>query len=235
MMDAVYRCCAAGDIDSKTIAVCVRRVDDKGKLHKETRTFGTMTRDLLALSDWLAAECVTHFAMESTGVFWKPIYNILEGQFEILLVNARHVKSVPGRKTDVKDCEWLAQLLQCGLLRGSFIPPGPQRDLRDLTRLRTQLTWEAAAVSNRIYKILEDANVKLGLVATDVLGVSGRKMIGVLIEGQSDTEKMAEMARGGRKIRIGFLSPRYPRGAQENREVCVNSPLGTGKRSMRRY
>jgi transposase len=194
MMEAIHRCCAGADVHSKTVAVCVRRVDDQGKVHKEIRTFGTMTRDLLLLNDWLTAEGVTHLVMESTGVFWKPIYNILEGQFEILLVNARHVKNVPGRKTDVKDCEWLAQLLQCGLLRGSFIPPLPQRELRDLTRMRTQLTHEMSSVANRVHKVLEDANIKLGLVATDILGVSGRRMIAALIDGETDTAKMADLA-----------------------------------------
>jgi transposase len=194
MMDAIYRCCAGLDVHSKTVAVCVRRVDDQGKVQKEVRTFGTMTRDLLSLNDWLTAQGVTHLAMESTGVFWKPIYNILEAQFQILLVNARHVKNVPGRKTDVKDCEWLAQLLQCGLLRGSFIPPLPQRELRDLTRMRIQLTHEMSAVANRIHKVLEDANIKLGLVATDILGVSGRRMIAALIDGETDTAKMADLA-----------------------------------------
>jgi transposase len=143
--------------------------------------------------------------MESTGVFWKPIYNILEGQFEILLVNARHVRNVPGRKTDVKDCEWLAQLLQCGLLRGSFVPPRPQRELRDLTRLRTQLTRQMASVANRIHKVLEDTNIKVGLVATDILGVSGRRMITALIEGETDTAKMADMARGRLRDKIPLL------------------------------
>jgi transposase len=164
-----------------------------------------MTRDLLSLGDWLAAEGVTHVAMESTGVFWKPIYNILEGQFTLLLVNARHVRNVPGRKTDVKDCEWIAQLLQCGLLRGSFIPPKPQRELRDLTRMRTQLTREMSSVANRIHKVLEDTNVKLGLVATDILGVSGRKIIQALIQGETDTEKMADLARGRMREKIPVL------------------------------
>jgi transposase len=194
MMEAVYRCCAGADVHSKTVKVCVRKVDERNKVHKETRTFGTMTRDLLSLSDWLAAEGVRHLAMESTGVFWKPIYNILEAHFEIVLVNARHVKNMPGRKTDVTDCEWIAQLLQCGLLRASFIPPKPQRELRDLTRMRSQLTHEMSAVANRIHKVLEDANIKLGLVVTDILGVSGRRMIEALIAGETDTEKMADMA-----------------------------------------
>lgn len=205
MIDAIFRCVAGLDVHSKTVAVCLRRADDLRKVTKQVRTFGTMTRDLLALSDWLAAEGVTHIAMESTGVFWKPIYNILEGQFQILLVNARHIKNVPGRKTDVRDCEWIAQLLQCGLLRGSFIPPKPQRELRDLTRMRTQLTHEMSAVANRIHKVLEDTNVKLGLVATDALGVSGRKIIRALIDGETDTAKMADMACGRLRDKIAML------------------------------
>ena len=204
MMEAMHRCVAGFDVHSKTVAVCLQRVVD-GKVFKEIRTFGTMTRDLLALSDWLTAEGVTHVAMESTGVFWKPIYNILEGQFEILLVNARHIKNVPGRKTDVKDCEWIAQLLQCGLLRGSFIPPAPQRELRDLTRTRTQIIREMSSVANRIHKVLEDTNVKLGLVATDIFGVSGHKMITALIDGETDTAKMADMARGRLRDKIPLL------------------------------
>jgi transposase len=205
VMEAIFRCCAGFDVHSKTVAVCVRRMGDQGEIHAEVRTFGTMTRNLLALCDWLLAEGVTHVAMESTGVFWKPIYNILEGQFQILLVNARHVQKVPGRKTDVKDCEWLAQLLQCGLLRGSYIPPRPQRDLRDLTRMRTQLTHEMASVANRIHKVLEDTNVKLGLVATDVLGVSGRKIIEALIGGETDAVKMADMARARLRNKMPLL------------------------------
>lgn len=205
VMEAIFRCCAGLDVHSKTVTACVRRIDDQGKIHAEVRTFGTMTRDLLSLCDWLTAEGVSHVAMESTGVFWKPVYNILEEQFQILLVNARHVKNVPGRKTDVKDCEWIAQLLQCGLLRGSFIPPRPQRDLRDLTRMRVQLTRDMSKVANRIHKVLEDTNIKLGVVATDILGVSGRKMIQALIDGETDTVKMANMARGRLREKIPLL------------------------------
>jgi transposase len=205
VMEAILRCCAGLDVHSKTVAVCVRRTDEQGEIRAEVRTFGTMTRNLLDLCDWLLAEGVTHVSMESTGVFWKPIYNILEGQFQILLVNARHVKKVPGRKTDVKDCEWLAQLLQCGLLRSSYIPPRPQRDLRDLTRMRAQLTREMTSVANRIHKVLEDAKIKLGLVATDALGVTGRKIIAALIAGETDAAKMANMARARLRNKIPLL------------------------------
>src|SRR5205814_2972093 len=138
------------------------------KVHKEIRTFGTMTRDLLGLSDWLLAEGVTHLAMESTGVFWKPIYNILEGQFEIVLVNARHVKNVPGRKTDVKDSEWLAQLLECGLLRGSFIPPPQIAAIRELTRYRKKTIQARTRELQRLSKVLEDAGIKIDSVASSI-------------------------------------------------------------------
>src|ERR1700686_2244668 len=148
-MDILYTCCAGLDVHKKTVVVCLRRIGAGGKVHKEVRTFETTTRDLLSLADWLRSESVTHAAMESTGVYWKPVFNILEGQVQVILVNARHIKQVPGRKTDVKDCEWIAQLLQVGLLRASFVPPAPIRDLRELTRQRTQLAAEKASASNR--------------------------------------------------------------------------------------
>jgi transposase len=201
-MDIVYRCCAGLDVHKDTIVVCLRclRPEAKRKTESSVRTFGTTTEQILALADWLAEAGVSHVAMESTGVYWKPIWNLLEtGPYELLLVNAQHIKQVPGRKTDVKDCEWLAQLLQCGLLRRSFVPPPPQRDLRELTRQRRQLIQAKAAVANRIQKVLEDVNIKLGSVATDVLGVSGRDMLRALIAGQDDPEVLAELAR--RKLR----------------------------------
>jgi transposase len=194
-METIYRCCAGLDVHKQSVEVTVRRLEESGRVYQVTRHFGTFTRDLLEMSDWMSGEGVTHLAMESTGVYWKPIYNILEGSFEVLLVNARHVKQVPGRKTDVKDCQWLAQLLQHGLLRGSFIPSRPIRELRDLTRHRAQLVAEKTRVVNRIHKILEDANIKLGSVATDILGVSGRAMIQDLMAGQSDPAQLAGRAR----------------------------------------
>ena len=136
-MEPIYTSCCGLDVHKRSIQACIRRLGPDGRIHQETRSFGTMTRDILEMADWLAVAEVTHVTMESTGVYWKPIYNLLEGRFTLLLVNARHVKHVPGRKTDVKDCQWLAQLLQCGLLKGSFIPPRPQRELRELTRHRT--------------------------------------------------------------------------------------------------
>jgi transposase len=204
-MEIMYRHCAGLDVHKKSIMANVRQIDDRGKLHVATRKFGTMTRDLLALSDWLASQGVTHVAMESTGVFWKPVFNILEGRFEVLLVNPQHIKQVPGRKTDVKDCEWIGQLLQYGLLRGSFVPPRPQRDLRDLTRHRAQLVAEQTRIANRIHKTLEDANVKLGSVASDILGKSGRDMLHAIIRGEDDPKKMAELARARMRAKIPEL------------------------------
>jgi transposase len=204
-MDILYRCCAGLDVHKDSVVACLRRLADDGQLHKQVRTFGTVTRDLLALADWLAAEGVTHVAMESTGVYWKPVFNILEGQVEVLLVNAQHIKQVPGRKTDVKDCEWIAQLLQHGLLRASFVPPQPIRELRELTRQRTQLVGERSAVANRIQKVLEDANVKLGSVASDVLGVSGRDMLEAIGGGEEDPEKLADLARRRLRAKIPEL------------------------------
>jgi transposase len=198
-MDILYACCAGLDVHKQTVVVTVRRRQDNGKVHQQTRTYGTMTEQLLELADWLEAQGVTHLAMESTGVYWKPIWNLLEDRFQILLVNAQHIKHVPGRKTDVTDSEWIGQLLQCGLLRGSFVPPTPQRELRELTRQRRQLVHAKASVANRIQKVLEDANIKLASVATDVLGVSGRDMLRALVAGETDPVKLAELAR--RKLR----------------------------------
>ena len=198
-MDTLYRCCAGLDVHKETVTAGVRRVDSAGRITQEVRTFGTTTGQLLALGDHLVTQGVEAAAMESTGVFWKPIWNILEGSLKVILVNARHIKNVPGRKTDVKDCQWIAQLLQHGLLRASFVPQRPQRELRDLTRQRSQLTAEQSRVSNRIHKTLEDANIKLSSVATDVLGVSGRQMIQALMAGQEDPAELAELAR--RKLR----------------------------------
>jgi transposase len=204
-MDLLHASCAGLDVHKETVVACVRRRDAKGKVQQQTRTFGTMTRQLLELADWLAEQAVTHVAMESTGVYWKPIWNLLEDQFEILLVNAQHIKQVPGRKTDVQDAEWIAQLLQHGLLRGSFVPRTPQRELRELTRQRRQLIQARAAVANRIQKVLEDANIKLGSVASDVLGVSGRDMLEAIVGGQEDAQVLADLARRRLRAKIPEL------------------------------
>ena len=194
-MENIFLCCAGLDLHKESVEACVRRMEPNGQLHQQTRRWGTMTQDILNMADWMAAQGVTHVARESTGVFWKPIYNLLESRFTVLLVNARHLKQVPGRKSDIRDCQWIAQLLQHGLLKGSFIPPLSQRELRDLTRHRTQLVEEKTRTSNRIEKVLEDANSKLGSVASEVLGVSGRAMIQALIEGEKDPAQMADLAQ----------------------------------------
>jgi transposase len=202
-MDTLHPCCAGLDVHKNNVVACVRH--DGGKARPEVRTFSTMTRDLLALADWLADQGVTHVAMESTGVYWKPVFHLLEGRFQLLLVNAEHIKQVPGRKTDVKDCEWLAQLLQHGLLKASFVPPPPIRELRDLTRQRTQLIGERSAAAHRNQKVLVDAHNKLASVATDVLGVSGRAMLEALIAGETDPEALADLARKRLREKIPAL------------------------------
>jgi transposase len=194
-MDTLHVDCAGLDVHKDSVYACVRHLSPDGKVRQEVRAFGTATRALLELSDWLAHERVTHVAMESTGVYWKPIWNVLEDQFDVMVVNARHIKQVPGRKTDVKDCQWIAQLLQHGLLNRSFVPERPLRELRDLTRQRAQLIQEKSRVANRVQKTLEDANIKLGSVASDVLGASGRMMIQALIDGNQTPEQMADLAR----------------------------------------
>jgi transposase len=204
-MDTIYRRVAGLDVHKDSVQACVRIMDESGKVAGEVRSFSTMTDGIRELGAWLKAQAVTHVAMESTGVYWKPIWNLLEGTFQLLLVNARHVKNVPGRKTDVSDCQWLAQLLQCGLLRGSFVPDEAQRQARDLTRHRTQLVGERSRLANRIQKVLEDANIKLGSVASDVLGVSGRDMLSAMANGQNDPGTLADLALGRLKSKIPDL------------------------------
>jgi len=195
-MEVVYTHCAGLDVHKKTVVAAIIVPASEGGLLKETRTFGTMTDDLLGLSDWLLSHGVTHVAMESTGEYWKPVYNILENIFELLLINAQHIKAVPGRKTDVNDAEWIVELLRHGLLRASFVPPLGQRDLRELTRYRITFVRERATLVNRVQKVLESANIKLGSVATDVMGVSARAMLEAIIAGQATPDEMAELAKG---------------------------------------
>jgi transposase len=188
------------DVHKKVVVACVRILDPRdGTVQSTLRQFGTMSADLRDLGQWLAEFKVTHVAMESTGVYWQPVFNMLEGHFTTWLVNAQHIKKVPGRKTDMKDAEWIAQLLQCGLLKPSFVPDRQQRELRDLTRQQTKLVQQRNAVQNRIEKVLETANIKLGSVASDVLGASGRKMIEALLAGEKDVTVLAELAQ--RKLR----------------------------------
>jgi transposase len=224
-MDVLHTCCAGLDVHKRTVVATVRRVDPLGKVGRKTQTFATMTRDLLDLSDWLASQKVTIVAMESTGSYWKPVFNILEPSFPVVLVNAHHIKQVPGRKTDVKDSEWIAQLLQHGLLRPSFIPPRPTRELRDLTRQRTQLIGEKAAVANRIQKVLADANIKLGSVASNVLGVSGRDMIEAVIRGEYDPVKVAELARRRLRSKIPQLQQALRGAVTEHHRFLLRSHL----------
>jgi transposase len=195
-MDVVHPQCAGLDVHKKTVVAAVIVPDGQGGLRKEVRTFGTMTADLLELSDWLLEMGVTNVAMESTGEYWKPVYNILEENFQVLLANAQHIKKVPGRKTDVTDAEWIAGLLRHGLLRGSFIPPEGQRELRELTRHRTNFVRERANLVNRVQKTLESANIKLASVATNVMGASGRAILDALITGSFTPTEMAELAKG---------------------------------------
>src|SRR5216684_1887484 len=185
-MQLLYARCAGLDVHKKTIVACVMITLLTGQVHKEVRTFATTTAGLLALADWLSSHEVTHVAIESTGVYWRPVFNILEASCTVILVNAQHIKAVPGRKTDVRDSEWLAELLRHGLLRASFIPPPAIRELRDLTRRRKSLIEQRASETNRVQKLLESANIKLGLVATDILGASGRAMLRALVAGERD-------------------------------------------------
>ena len=205
-MHIMYERCAGLDVHQKTVVACLLTPDGQGGWSQEIRTFGTMTVDLLALADWLLACGCTHVAIESTGDYWKPVFNILEGTCEVVLVNAQHVKAVPGRKTDVKDAAWLAELLQHGLLRASFIPPVAQRELRDLTRYRSTFIQERVSLINRVQKLLEDANIKLAAVASDIMGVSGRAMLEALVAGPTDPQALAELAKGRLRSKRDLLA-----------------------------
>jgi transposase len=195
-MRIIYKRCCGLDVHKKVIVACLLVLESDGELRQEIRKFGTMTKDLLDLLDWLQQSGCTHVAMESTGVYWKPIYNILEGHLEVVVVNAQHLKGVPGRKTDVLDSEWLAECYQLGLLKASFIPPAPVRELRDLTRYRTSLIRERARTANRLQKVLEDANIKLAGVVTDIQGVSAWAMLEAIVAGNTNPEALADLAKG---------------------------------------
>jgi transposase len=206
-MNVMHACCAGLDVHKRTVVASVIVTLTGKQPYKETRTFGTTTSELLRLSDWLHEHQITHVAMESTGEYWKPVYNILEENFELLLVNAQHIKAVPGRKTDVKDSEWIAELLRFGLLKASFVPPKGQRELRELTRFRSTFVKERANLLNRVQKVLESANIKLASVLTDVDGVSGRAMLKALIEGTASPAEMADLAKGRLKAKREALEP----------------------------
>jgi transposase len=195
-MHVVHERCCGLDVHQKSVVACLITLDAQGKQHKQLRSFGTMTAELLALADWLTAAGCTHVAMESTGVYWKPVFNLFDGLFALLVVNAQHIKHLPGRKTDMRDAEWIADLLQHGLLQPSFIPSAEQRALRDLTRHRSTVVEERARIVNRLQKVLEDTNIKLAAVASDITGKSARTMLEALLAGERDVNRLADLARG---------------------------------------
>src|SRR5262245_24320487 len=205
-MQVLYPCCCGLDIHKKFVVACVLTTQAEGTVQKEIRTFTTMTQDLLDLGDWVQAAGCTHVAMESTSSYWRPVYNLLEGQFTLLVGNAYHMKTVPGRKTDVKDAEWIADLLRHGLIRGSFIPTPAQRQLRDLTRYRTHLVEGRARLTNRLQMVLEDANVKLASVVTDIRGAAARAILSALVAGQTDPRALAELAKGRMRSKRELLA-----------------------------
>jgi transposase len=193
-MDVLYPRCAGLDVHKDTVVACVRCVSPP--VHREVRSFATTTRGLLALAEWLAAQGCTHVAMEATGVYWRPVWHVLEDQVELVLANAQHIRNVPGRKTDVNDASWIADLLAHGLIRSSFVPPARVQELRDLTRTRKQLVREIAQHTLRIQKVLEDANIKLASVLSNILGTSGRAMLAAMLAGEEDPERLAALAVG---------------------------------------
>lgn len=204
-MEAMIERCAGLDVHQATVVATVRVPGPGGTRHVETRTFGTMTADILGLRDWLQAHGVTQVAMESTGVYWRPIYHVLEEDFTLLLINMQHLKHVPGRKTDVRDSEWLAQLLECGLLRSSLVPPAPIRELRELTRYRKHQIAERTQEINRVHRLLQDTGLKLTTVMSDVMGVSGRAMLQAIIAGTTDPQVLADLARGRLRAKLPLL------------------------------
>jgi transposase len=222
MLDRV----AGLDVHRQTIAVCVRVPGEGRERAQHVRTFGTTAPELVTLRDWLEAHQVTDVAMESTGVYWKPVFYVLEEAMRCLLVNASHVQKVPGRKTDVQDCVWLAQLLEHGLLRGSFVPPPPLRELRDLTRYRKSLIQERTREANRLHKVLEDAGIKLATVATDILGVSGRDMLHALVAGTTDPQVLADLARGTLRKKLPALRQALAGRFRAHHSFMVSQHLG---------
>jgi transposase len=215
LMDLLYAHCAGLDVHRDTVVACIRVQAEARPLH-EVRTFGTMTGDLLALSQWLAEHQVTHVAMEATGVYWRPVWHVLEGDFELVLANAAHVKNVPGRKTDVNDATWIADLLAHGLIRSSFVPPSPIQELRMLTRTRKQLVRERTSHVQRIDKVLQDANLKLGSVLSDIMGQSGRAILDAIVGGETDPGKLASLVSSRAK------TPREKIGAALRGKVTAN-------------
>lgn len=224
-MQVVYTRCCGLDVHQKTVVACILQTDTDGTVHREVHSFGTMTADLLALNDWLNARQVEQVAMERTGVYWRPVFNLLEADHEIILVNAQHMKAVPGHKTDVKDAEWLADLLRHGLLRASCIPPAPIRALREWTRYRQTLTAERTQEVNRLHKLLESANLKLGAVATDILGKSGRDMLAAIQTGEQRPETLADRARGRLRAKLPPLRQALEGRVQAQHRVLIHHVL----------
>ncbi len=219
-MEVLYPRCAGLDVHKDNVVARIRCVSEP--LHDEVRTFATTTSALMELNEWLSHHTESrHVAMEATGVYWKPVWHLLEGDFELILANAQHIRNVPGRKTDVNDAGWIADLLAHGLIRSSFVPPAPIQELRDLTRTRKQLVREISQHSSRIQKVLEDANLKLGSVLSDVLGKSGRAILQALIDGESDPEKLADLARGmARKKRAELIEALHGRIRRSSPRAC---------------
>jgi transposase len=228
-MQAVHERCAGLDIHKKSVYGCAIWPGEKGDKQQEIRSFGTVTAELLKLVDWLREHGVTHVAMEATGVFLRPVWAVLAGQFELMLVNPQHIKAIPGRKTDAKDSEWIADLLQHGLLRGSFVPPHEIQDLRDLTRYRTELVQAQNRVDNRIQKLLEQCNIKLSSVASDTLGVSGRLMIGAIIAGEEDPERLAELSQRALRKKIPELRLALDGKVRDHHRLLLKEFLGEWK------
>jgi transposase len=228
-MQVVHERCAGLDIHKKSVYGCAIWPGEKGDKQQEIRSFGTVTAELLRLADWLREHGVTHVAMEATGVFWRPVWAVLEGQFELMLVNPQHIKAIPGRKTDAKDSEWIADLLQHGLPRGSFVPPHEIQDLRDLTRYRTELVQAQNRVNNRIQKLLEQCNIKLSSVASDTLGVSGRLMIGAIIAGEQDPERLAELSQRALRKKIPELRLALDGKVRDHHRLLLKEFLGEWK------
>jgi transposase len=224
-MEAIVERCCGLDVHQATVVACLLVGEAHHKPKKEIRTYGTTTKDLMELRDWLQDNGCTHVGMESTGVYWKPVYAVLEGSFELIVGNAQHIKNVPGRKTDVKDSEWIAQLVRHGLIAKSFVPPPPIRELRDLTRYHRKLVQSQTAERNRLLKVLETANIKLSSVASDVFGVSGMLMLKALVEGVSSPEQMAQLAKGQLRDKLPQLALALNGRVQEHHRFLLSIQL----------
>jgi len=230
METIVERCCGL-DVHQATIVACLLVGRASEKPRKQVKTFRAMTQDLLALRDWLLSEGCTHVGMESTGVYWKPVHAVLEGAFQIVVGNAHHIRNVPGRKTDVKDSEWIADLLRHGLIAKSFVPPKPIRELRDLLRYRRKLVESRSAERNRLLKLLETANIKLASVATNVFGVSGMLMLNAILKDDSSPAQMAELAKGRMRDKIPDLKLALEGSVQEHHRFLLRLQLRRLKRT----